>query len=38
MSLIDGAFDAYHSKSQEEDADDSASVERELAKGEDGGR
>jgi hypothetical protein len=38
MSLIDDAFDAYHSRSQEEDVDGGALVEREPVEGGDGGR
>jgi hypothetical protein len=37
MSLINGAFDAYHPRSQEEDADGRASVEQEVVDGGDGG-
>jgi hypothetical protein len=38
MSLIGGAFDAYHPRSQEEDADGRTSMEQEAVEGGDGGR
>jgi hypothetical protein len=38
MSLIGGAFDAYHPRSQEEDADGRTSMEQEVVEGGDGGQ